>query len=1263
MNARGLGNFRKRRDVLHYIYNKRYSIVCLEDTHWTEKIHNQISHEWGYKCMFSSYTSQARGTAILFKNDFQFKIHNAIHDTNGNFIILDMNIESSRLTLVCLYGPNKDDPTFFTAIQNLIKAQNNQSIIMVGDWNILLNPTLDGRNYRHINNPKGREAVHKMMNDLDLYDIWRDENPNKTQYTWRRSASSTDIQMGRLDFFLVSGFLLTCVVDQTIELGYRSDHSLITLSLDFGGVKKGKTFWKFNQSLLRNKEYIKTIKDTITEIKVQYAASPYDPKAIKDIPNNEFTANIDPMLFFEMVMLEIRGKSIRSASKAKNDRNKRIAQIESELKILCENSHDHNSDEIITRKEELETLRAQVMEGVLIRAKARWVGEAEKVTKYFCNLENRHFISKKMTSLKIENEEIFETDRIVEEVKNFYQKLYKSQEHLIEDINLQNLIVDNVPKLTNEEAKELEGEITYEEAGKVLSKMKNGKSPGSTGFSVEFFKFFWKDIGHFWVKSINYSLHRSTLSNTQKEGIITCIPKSGKCKKEIKNWRPITLLNVSYKIASGCIAQRLRSVLHKIINTDQSGFMSGRFIGDNIRLVYDTLSEAKSSNKRGMLILIDFEKAFDTVAWSFLKKALHFFNFSVDFIKWVKTFANGINSRVIINNNVSSPFTIERGLRQGDPISPYLFLIVSEILAHKIRLSSTIKGYQIKEMEIKISQYADDTSIFLDGSKESFEQTVQTLSDFSRYSGLKINDDKTKVIWFGCPRPPEIKYMKELNFEWNPANFRLLGINFTIDLEEITERNIQIQIEIMKTDLRSWRKRHLTPFGKATIIKSLMLSKIIHILSALPNPTERTLFALQNIFLNFLWDGKNSKIKNTVTVQKISEGGLGIPDIKSFTNSLKLTWLRRIVDHHMTWNTLLQATIPKIRLLIQVGPEIAQRLKETTNNRFWRDFLNAFTEFSLKRKPVDLNEFVKCSFLYNTNIKIGGETIRTNYFIPHNVVRIQQLENNGRFMNFREFTINNPNLPINYVTYTGIIQAIKRYKIKSLHSEEVNQQKNESNLQPHIQTIVSKKKGTEHIYKYLIHQTTKIKGIQTWEQRLNINIQQKVVFEKLKYTTLDTKLRWLQYRILHNILTTNKSVAKYNPRQEERCSFCHLYPETIEHLFWHCQYVIIFWTKLGKKINENCNHAQNLHFNKNIVLFGLDENIKTDRILDLIILLSKHYIYLTKVNQAKPNIKHFGHILKTRYEIEKEITLKKSNYRTFINNWSFYSDMIKSLIE
>ena len=143
--------------------------------------------------------------------------------------------------------------------------------------------------------------------------------------------------------------------------------------------------------------------------------------------------------------------------------------------------------------------------------------------------------------------------------------------------------------------------------------MKNGKSPGTDGFPAEFYKFFWPDLGTYVVNSLNEAFDKRELLVTQKQGIITLLPKGDKPREFLKNWRPISLLNVNYKLLEGTMANRMKKVLPNIINQEQKGFLKKRYTGENIRTLYDTMQYLEEKHKMAMLLQIDFEKAFDSV--------------------------------------------------------------------------------------------------------------------------------------------------------------------------------------------------------------------------------------------------------------------------------------------------------------------------------------------------------------------------------------------------------------------------------------------------------------------------------------------------------------------------------------------------------------------------------------------------------------------------------------------------------------------------
>ena len=162
-------------------------------------------------------------------------------------------------------------------------------------------------------------------------------------------------------------------------------------------------------------------------------------------------------------------------------------------------------------------------------------------------------------------------------------------------------------------------------------------------------------------------------------------------------------------------------VLPKLINKVQTGFMTNRYIGDNIRLIYDSLVNAELFNIPGMLFLIDFENAFDSVSWSFIDNTLYnFFCFGNDIRRGIQIFQKNITSCLIINDTLSPWFEIHRGCRQGDPVSLYNFLICTEILSLMVRNNQDIRGLSFNNENLLMTKYADDTEFILDGSKKIF---------------------------------------------------------------------------------------------------------------------------------------------------------------------------------------------------------------------------------------------------------------------------------------------------------------------------------------------------------------------------------------------------------------------------------------------------------------------------------------------------------------------------------------------------------------
>lgn len=1246
MNVNGLQDNLKRKDMFEYLRELEYSIYFLQETHITETSENFIRSAWGYNAWAAGCDTNKNGVAILFNNNFEYKLHNVVRDKNGQYIFMDIEMLDKRITLVNLYGPSAgDQPAFFDTIGEKIKEFGNNYLIVGGDWNVVMDMNMDARNYRCVlNRPRSRESIKKLILQYDLIDVWRHVYPEKRKYTWRKFNTA---KQGRLDYFLLSEELLSVMNGVKIESSYRSDHSLISVVLKRGGITKGKSFWKFNNSLLRDGNYIKEIKQVIYQVKKQYARQ--KDLDLDKIPNKDLELDISEQLFFETLLLEIRGKTISYASYRKREEKKNEKDLLEKIQLLESGELSDDSIALLEKaKVELQEIRMKRIEGMAVRSKAKWLAEGEKVSKYFCNLENRHFLNKSMNFIEKEDGKIlYDQTQILEEVQQFYSNLYSHKD--VEDVDLSTI---DVPKLSQEDNKMLEGNIAEAEALEALRQMKNDKSPGSDGFTTEFFKVFWKDIGTFLVRSINCGFEQGELSVTQKEGIITCIPKENKPRKYLKNWRPITLLNTTYKIASACIANRLKKILPKIIHEDQKGFIKGRYIGENIRLLYDTLVYTEKENIPGLLLMIDFEKAFDSVSWSFIEKSLDAFNFGPSIKRWVRTFYNNIKTCVTVNGQYTRWFPVCRGVRQGDPSSPYLYLICAEILSCMIRNNENIKGIKLREKETLLSQFADDTTLFLDGSERSFTHAIQTIKKFADISGLKMNYDKTQVVWIGNRKHSDARYMRDMNFCWDPGIFRVLGVNFSLETDQICTINFTHKLEEIKNMLKVWSKRQLTPLGKITVIKTLAISKITHLFIALPDPSEAFLQELNAVFFQFLWDGKRGRINKSVVCKPHEEGGLNMLNVYTFLSGMKIMWLKRICGDS-SLRDFITDMYPMFADLKKYGSEYANVLMVRVSNPFWKDVLKHYKRLYAKCFPRNLDEFLAECVHYNVNIIRDGKVVYLRKWSDNDVFLVRHLvSSDGRYLTFDEFKTKFPQTETNFVMYEGVISAIRKFQ-KKAKVEFTDQGKL---VDTNAWNIIGK--GNKAVQATIAKSDIVPTSVQKWNTKTEANLDWGKIFRKCKTITKDERLRWFQIRLLHRILPTNKFLHMCRIVDSSECTFCNQEEETICHLFWDCHVTQKFWADLFGLLKNSCAGCANLEMNKDVILFNIQDKDVSDPVIDLFILMAKYYLHKCKLQGSRPIISVFHAVLRQRYTVEKYYSQLCQKSHEFNMKWYPYTAFV-----
>jgi hypothetical protein len=280
-----------------------------------------------------------------------------------------------------------------------------------------------------------------------------------------------------------------------------------------------------------------------------------------------------------------------------------------------------------TIKKEVELINNERTRGLQIRAKCTHLEANEKNTSYFFNKEQATANTKNMTKLTDDNGTTHTDPKdIMNHTKQFYQALHKQENtHTPEETNIAEkyfLKHNEIPTVDEEGQNVLNTPLTIEEVIQAIKLLPNNKSPGSDGLTIEFYKMFWPKIGDIVYNSMLYAIENGELSIDQRRGILNLIPKKGKNITSLKNWRPISLLNSDYKILAKVFATRLQSIIKQIVSPDQSGCIKGRSTFSNIRSTMDMITHTKEMSIPGILMFVDYEKAFDTVNHSFMTKCL-----------------------------------------------------------------------------------------------------------------------------------------------------------------------------------------------------------------------------------------------------------------------------------------------------------------------------------------------------------------------------------------------------------------------------------------------------------------------------------------------------------------------------------------------------------------------------------------------------------------------------------------------------------------
>ena len=1142
-------------------------------------------------------------------------------DNDGRKVILCFKHNNNEFCIMNVYSPTQDHKleqvTFITKLQNDIMENQDKSIIIGGDLNMHLS-ALDKYSTKFTQS-KVSIKMKSIMEDFDLLDIWREHHPSVQRYTWRRN---NPLSQSRLDYWFVTAELSYNISSCDVKPSIKSDHSLISLTMkNTSEPSIGKGLWKFNANLLGDLDYIEYMKGKIESYKLEYA----------DFENDS--------LKWEIIKMDIRNDTTAYAiTQAKLQR-----QHENELyNKLCSLSQNvdqnpniiHQCDEI---KAELEHINAIKAEGARIRSHALHIEDNEKCTKYFLNLEKRKSKMVNITKLKIENKgDITDPSSILNEQRKFYKNLYSSNEY--DDSYEEIFFTDNIPCISEEDCNLCDDDITEHECLKALDSMKLNKSPGTDGLTVEFYQYFWPYIKDLVLKSILFAFNHNTLSNEQKRGVIRMIPKKGKDLTNLKNWRPITLLNTDYKILAQVLAKRLQKVLPSVISKDQNGYLENRFIGFNIRSILDTIAFTNNQSLTTIIAFLDFEKAFDKLNWKFMQKCLNKFGFGISFRKWVNILYTNIETSVINFGTTTKYFSPTCGIRQGCPLSALLFIIAVEILSLCIKGNKHIKGIKINGQEFKISQLADDATLFLNDIC-SLHTALSILYMFSKISGLKLNRGKTEILHVGSST---FSKRNPFGLTWGKDHVYALGSWFYKDELHNADTPLDKKINLLTQTLEAYSHRNLTWLGKICVIKSLGISRINFTISTLFTP-EYFVKECKDRMESFFWNKKTHRIKTELLSNIKEEGGLKMTHLGYYIMAQKVIWIKRLLENQTTLPFhYLSTFLPEMKFEDFLKCSVKPKNIPDSIPPFYRQVL--YVWFLLKQEPKSAMDFRRQVIWFNDYINIDGQMIFKKNLYEGGIVFVDDLfKMNGTAYTHVEFC-NKYRINVSHLDYIALIDSIPSNWRKMLKCS------NFVPVQPRLEDIfvvkgknekpVSLMKSKE-FYVMLCERVTVQPTCKTkWNEYHKISFldtQWKQIFGLPFILTKNTKIQEFQYKIIHRVYASDSYVSNFDKSVSKICNQCKTKNDII-HTFVTCSNVEMFWIEFETWYRTiDINNTFDIHDICNVIFGILSKNSFT---LNFCILHAKWFIHCQKVRKQGVLFARFCSYLKRILQVEETISTK-----------------------